>query len=193
MEKVLSKEIIFKKTLSRAGGVLIFVILTALGAYIRIHLDFTPVPITLQSLFVLLSGAFLGSSLGVLSQLCYVILGISRIPLFVYGGRPIYILGPTGGYLIGFIIASFLVGRLIKYTKDNLFLCGLGFFLADLAILVFGVIWLRIIFGYSLKKLLGIGFLPFIPGELLKIGFAVWLYLKIKPRLKSLFKLGGKK
>ena len=76
MEALLKREIILNKTLCRAMGVLTFVILTSLGAFVRIPLPFSPVPITLQTFFVLLSAALLGSNLGTISQLSYLLLGI---------------------------------------------------------------------------------------------------------------------
>ena len=76
MEAILRKEILVNKTISRIIGLLTFIILTSLGAFVRLPLPFTPVPITLQTFFVLLSGAFLGSRLGISAQLGYILLGI---------------------------------------------------------------------------------------------------------------------
>ena len=96
MEAVLKKEVILDKTLCRVMGVLTFVILTSLGAFVRIPLPFSPVPITLQTFFVLLSGALLGSNLGTISQLSYLLLGASGLPVFTGAGSGLfYLLGPT--------------------------------------------------------------------------------------------------
>jgi biotin transport system substrate-specific component len=188
MEAILKKEIISDRTLRRLFGVSVFVILTTLGAFVRIPLPFTPVPITLQTLFVLLSGAILGSNLGAIAQSSYIFLGMLGAPIFTGAGSGLfYLFGPTAGYLFGFVLSAFWVGKFIKYGKNNLFLTFVVLFIADLILLLSGVIWLKLIFGYTIVKLLFIGFIPFIPGDLLKALVAALLYLKLKSRVKELF------
>jgi len=183
---ILRKEIIKDKTLCRILGVISFTILTSFGAFVRIPLPFTPVPITLQTFFVLLSGAILGE-LGVISQLGYIILGVCGLPVFTNAGSGIlYLFGPTGGYLFGFLLASYFLGKTISKGKSFFFMFIL-MCIADLIILSFGVTWLKILFGYSINKTLLIGFLPFIPGDLLKIILASSLFLKIRPRIREIF------
>jgi biotin transport system substrate-specific component len=166
----------------------VFVILTSLGAFVRIPLPFTPVPITLQTFFVLLCGAFLGGKLGVTSQLSYILLGALGLPIFTGAGSGwSYLFGPTGGYILGFILATLFIGRFIKYAQNNLISILAVLCLGDLILLCCGVVWLRVILGLSLRKLLFIGFLPFIPGDLLKALVASSLYLKVKSRLKEIF------
>jgi biotin transport system substrate-specific component len=185
METILNKEIIFNRTLTRFLGVLIFVICTSLGAFVRIPLPFSPVPLTLQTFFVLLSGAFLGSGLGAVTQASYIFLGLLGVPIFSGAGSGwLYFFGPTAGYLVGFILAALFIGKFIKYARNSLFYTFVVFCLGDLMLLVSGVIWLKVIFGYSLGKLLFIGFLPFVAGDLVKVFCASVIYLKLKPRLK---------
>jgi biotin transport system substrate-specific component len=86
MEALLRKEIILNKTLCRVIGIAVFIILTSLGAFVRIPLPFSPVPLTLQTFFVLLGGALLGSNLGALSQLSYIFLGVLGLPVFSGAG-----------------------------------------------------------------------------------------------------------
>lgn len=188
MESILKKEIMLNRTLARMIGVLVFVILTGLGAFVRIPLPFTPVPITLQTMFVLLSGAFLGRNLGVVTQLSYIFLGISGLPIFSGAGSGLfYLLGPTGGYIFGFVLAGFFIGRFIKYSQNNLFSTFILLCLGDLIILFCGMIWLKLILGYPFIKLLVIGFVPFLPGDVLKALVAAVLYLKLKTRIKEIF------
>lgn len=188
MEAILKKEIISHKAVCRTIGVAIFVIFTALGAFVRIPLPFTPVPITLQTFFVLLCGAFLGGRLGAVTQTSYILLGLSGLPVFTGAGSGLmYICGPTAGYLFGFVIASFLAGRFISYCKNNFFLTFAVFSLADFILLSCGVIWLKFLFGYSFEKLLVIGFIPFIVGDLLKALAAALIYLRLKPRINEIF------
>jgi biotin transport system substrate-specific component len=188
MEAILKREIILNKVICRVIGVSVFVILTSLGAFVRIPLPFTPVPITLQTFFVLLAGAFLGGRLGAISQFSYVLLGVVGLPIFTGAGSGLpYVFGPTGGYLFGFILASFLVARFIRYTEDNLFYTFLALFLADLILLSCGVVWLKFIFGYPMGKLLVIGFTPFLPGDLIKAFVASILFIRLKSRLEEIF------
>ncbi len=186
-ELILKREIVANKTLCRFLGVGIFLILTCLGAFVRIPLSFTPVPITLQTFFVLLSGAFLGSNLGFLTQLSYILLGIWGLPIFTGAGSGLlYLLGPTGGYLLGFVLASFLIGRFIRFSNDPFFTFTL-FCLGDAVLLFCGTLWLKFLFGYDLTRALFIGFLPFISGDLLKIAAASAIYGRLKSRLKEIF------
>ncbi|MDD4980207.1 MAG: biotin transporter BioY [Candidatus Omnitrophica bacterium] len=186
-ELILKREIVVNKILCRLLGVGIFLILSCLGAFVRIPLPFTPVPITLQTFFVLLSGAFLGSKLGFLTQLSYIFLGIWGLPIFTGAGSGLlYLLGPTGGYLLGFVLAAFLIGSFIKFSDNLLFTFAL-FCLGDAVLLFCGTLWLKFLFGYDLTRALFIGFLPFIPGDLLKITAASVIYGRLRSRLKEIF------
>lgn len=187
MEAILKKEIILNKAICRAFCVSTLIMLTAFGAFVRIPLPFTPVPITLQTIFVLLSGALLGSNLGLFTQLSYITLGVAGMSIFTGAGSGLaYLLGPTGGYLFGFLAAALWLGKFIKYSKDNLFLAFIILCAGDLILLSCGVLWLKIIFGYSFTKLLFIGIMPFIPGDLIKAFIAAVIYLKLKDRLTDL-------
>lgn len=184
-----NKELIINKSLRKAMGVIIFVILTTIGAFVRIPLPFTPVPITLQVFFVLLAGAVLGRKMGTLSQLSYYLIGGLGLPIFTgASGGFAHLAGPTGGYLIGFIIAAYLIGGLVKteghYPKLRLFLSmlfGVGI------IYSLGVIQLSFVLHISLKKAFLLGALPFILGDLLKAAAAILVYNKFQNRFKALF------
>ena len=186
MEVVLKKEIILNRQLCKIFCVLTFVVLTAFGAFVRIPLPFTPVPITLQTFFVLLSGALLGSGLGVFTQMSYIILGIFGMPIFTQAGSGWnYLLGPTGGYVFGFLLAVFWLGSLIKHGRDSLTRTFLIFCLGDIILLSCGTLWLKLLFGLSVTKALFIGFLPFIPADLVKALLAATIYLRLKNRIKE--------
>jgi biotin transport system substrate-specific component len=119
-----------------------FALLTALGALVQIPVG--PVPITLQVLFVLISGLVLGSRLGALSQVEYLAIGLAGAPVFA-GGKSglIALLGPTGGYLAGFVVGAYLAGLVAESAarpgRIRFFLAGL---LGTAAIYVSGMIWL---------------------------------------------------
>jgi biotin transport system substrate-specific component len=187
MEVILRKEIIVDKTLCRALGVAVFVVLTSLGGFVRIPLPFTPVPLTLQTFFVLLGAAFLGSRLGVFTQLSYLLLGVMGLPIFSGAGSGmLYLFGPTGGYLAGFVLASIFIGRFIRQAQGLASVFAV-FCLADFILLVSGLIWLKLILGYPLSRLLVIGFLPFVPGDLVKVFIASGIYLSLRQRVKEIF------
>jgi biotin transport system substrate-specific component len=188
MEAILKKEFITNKRLCRALGILTFVVLTSLGAFVRIPLPFTPVPITLQTFFVLLSGAFLGNNLGALSQISYIFLGVLGLPIFTGAGSGLsYLVGPTAGYILGFVLSNLFINRFKKACKQKIFLVFTLFCGADLIILFSGIIWLKFIFGYSLAKLFLIGFIPFIPGDFLKATLASLIYFRLRERIEEIF------
>ncbi len=122
----------------------LFAALTALGARVVIPLPFTPVPVTLQVLFPLLAGLLLGSKRGALSQAEYLAAGLAGLPVFAKGGAGLaYLFGPTGGYLLGFVVAAFVVGELATKmrasTKTATFLASLG---GVAVIYLCGALWL---------------------------------------------------
>lgn len=98
--------------------VALFTALTAIGAFISIPLG--PVPITLQSFFVILSGILLGPKLGALSQVLYIFLGLIGIPIFSgFSGGLQHILKPSFGFIIGFVFAAYTAGK-VSYLSNNI-------------------------------------------------------------------------
>lgn len=163
-----------------------FALLTGLLAQFRFYLPWSPVPITGQTFAVLLVGVLLGRWGGVSLGL-YVGLGLLGVPWFASMGNGIpYILGPTGGYLIGFIFASFFLGYMIdRYLWSHSFygILGLMFLANFLLIYIPGLIVLHLwTGGISIISLLTIGLLPFIPGDITKIIAASAIAYSILPR-----------
>ena len=180
--------IISNKTLDAVIGVTFFIIATTLGAYIRIPVPGTPVPITLQTLFVVLSGAVLGARLGLFSQAGYIFLGAAGLPVFQgYTFGMSHILGPTGGYLIGFMAASFLAGKILEKESRNLFKITASFAIGNFVLYAMGILWLMLIYRISFVNAILIGVLPFISIELAKIFLAAVIYSKISHRSKAIF------
>lgn len=162
-------------------GILSFIAMMALGAWVFIPLPFTPVPITLQTLFVLMSGLMLGKH-GKTSMLGYLLLGAFGYGLFAQGSHGLGLLaGPTGGYLIGFVVASAFLGavrtHLDSFPKT---LFAVGF--ASFGILALGTLQLGVLFHLSATSALLMGFLPFVPGEISKVLFVSGLYRFAVPR-----------
>jgi len=188
MELILKREIILDKTACRIFGVAVFVILTALGAFVRIPLPFTPVPVTLQTLFVLLGALSLGRNWGALTQVLYISLGILGAPVFSQAVRGLGLLAaPTAGYLFGFVLAAFFAGSLIPSVRHKPFLILAVVLAADMIILACGTLWLKFLFSYPLNKALLLGFLPFIPGDLLKAIAVTFIFLRLESRLGVIF------
>ncbi|HEX5726724.1 MAG TPA: biotin transporter BioY, partial [Longimicrobiaceae bacterium] len=107
-------EVVPSRTARRVIGVVAFAAATAFGAKVAIPLPGTPVPFTLQPLFVLLAGAVLGARLGAASQALYLAAGVAGLPVFAAGGGAAYLLGPTGGYLLAYPLAAWLAGRFAR-------------------------------------------------------------------------------
>ena len=155
----------------------IFTALTIVGAQIAIPIG--QVPITLQIFFVLLSGLVLGARFGFLSQALYLLMGAMGLPVFAgLTGGFAYIYGPTGGYLIAFPVAAFLVGWISK--KRGSTLRNLVASLAGIAVIyIFG--WLRLgLFMSDFKKAFIVGVVPFVLIDLIKAGVAVTAANKLK-------------
>ena len=159
----------------------LFSALTAVGAFIYIPLY--PVPLTLQTLFTLLAGMTLGSVMGASSQIIYVLLGVVGLPVFAGFKAGIGILfGPTGGFLLGFIISAYVIGRIIETIKEkNIFYYLLAGLIGTIIIYIIGVTQLSLITGIGIKKAITVGMLPFLPGDILKIIAASFIASKLKP------------
>ncbi len=145
-----------------------FVALTA-----QVSLPLLPVPLTLQTLGVLFTGAVLGSKRGTLALLLYVAEGAIGLPVFAGGLSGIGVLiGPTGGYLVGFIVAAGIVGLLAERGWDRRLIgAALAMVVGNLVIYAFGVAWLTVVLG-DLRTALVQGMLIFIIGDLIKIVIA---------------------
>ena len=151
---------------------------TGIMAQIIIPLPWTPVPITAQTFAVLCSGLFLGKKYGCLSQILYVVLGIAFIPWFggMTGGLEVF-LGSTGGFLIGFIIASYFIGLITeKYAHARSFTkMSLVIGIANFALIYIpGLAGLALFLGFQgtsvgIIDLLMMGLIPFIAGDIVKI------------------------
>ena len=151
---------------------------TGIMAQIIIPLPWTPVPITAQTFAVLCSGLFLGKKYGCLSQILYVVLGIAFIPWFggMTGGLEVF-LGSTGGFFIGFIIASYFIGLITeKYAHARSFTkMALVIGIANFALIYIpGLAGLALFLGFQgtsvgIVDLLMMGLIPFIAGDIVKI------------------------
>lgn len=149
--------------------ILSFSVLTGISSKLMVEIG--PVPITMQTLVVLLSGALLGKKKGTASQITYFFFGLFGLPWFSRGGGMAYVLSPTFGYILGFILAAYSVGRLFeKGWGKNINSAILAMLIANTIIYIPGLLWLARFVKFS--KLLAIGLYPFILGDILKIFLA---------------------
>lgn len=163
---------------TRAAGILAFALLTALGAFVRIPLPFTPVPVTLQTFFVLAAGIYLGSRDAALSQLGYLAIGAVGLPVFAGGGAGFgHFLGVTGGYLIAFPVAAAMVGAALR-PGDSALRASVVCVAATLLILALGALGVAASLGVGAERALALGVLPFLPGGALKVAAAVALVVR---------------
>ena len=168
----------------------LFTALTAIGAFIKIPVG--AVPITLQFMFIALGAILLGPKLGALSQIIYVVLGLIGIPIFTEGGGLGYIFKQSFGYLLGFILGAYVIGYIVsKYKKPNFFAIFAACIAGVIVVYAIGVPYLYIILKYvvganiSFYKALQIGFIVFIPGDILKSVVTALIGVKVIPALKK--------
>lgn len=158
--------------------------LTAAGAYMVLPIG--PVPIVLQSLFVLLSGLLLGSRWAAASMGVYLLAGVLGLPVFAGGGGGLAkLMGPTGGYLVGFPLAAFVIGLVAERSRGNLWINLLGLVAGSLVIYLCGVTWLKMVLGISVAKALVVGMFPFLPGDAAKIVAALALSRSLVPLMEN--------
>jgi biotin transport system substrate-specific component len=162
----------------------LFGALTAAGAFIKIPMP--PVPITAQTFFLNVAAILLGGPLGAISQFIYVMLGVVGIPVFAGGKAGVGVLfGPTGGYLLGFIIAAFVIGSVNRMKKSaGLFWHIFSMVIGMLIIYFLGSVQLSLVAKMSFHKALAVGVLPFIPGDIIKILLAAIISSRLKGRVK---------
>ena len=148
--------------------------LTGLAAQILIKLPFTPVPITLQTFTVLLSGAALGPKRGTAAMLLYLVVGVAGFGWFAEGRSGIAF--PSFGYIVGFVVAAGVVGALARRGADRSVVGTIGLMVVgNLVIYAIGLPWLMVALGVDLSKGLQFGVTPFLIGDGLKILLAAGL------------------
>ena len=153
---------------------------TAAGAYVIIPIP--PVPITLQTLFLMLAGALLGAKTAALSQIVYILIGIIGLPVFAGGKAGLGVLfGPTGGYLTGFIAGAWIIGRLLEKAQNpGTARIALSMIAGTLAVYTLGIAQLCLVAKLSIPKAAAVGALPFMPGDALKIAAACFIIRKVR-------------
>jgi biotin transport system substrate-specific component len=181
--------LVVKRSLAIGIGAL----LVALAAQVALPVPFSPVPMTLQPLAVLAVGGLLGAAGGLSALVLYLLLGILGLPVFAAGGSGAwYLLGPTGGYLLAFPVAAAVTGALVRPATAPpgsvngravlrvLLSCALG-----MAIIHIGGVAQLAILGGDPALAFRVGFIPFLTGDLVKVGLAAAVILVAGPKIRS--------
>jgi biotin transport system substrate-specific component len=181
--------LVVKRSLAIGVGAL----LVALAAQVVVPVPFSPVPMTLQPLAVLAVGGLLGAAGGLSALVLYLLLGILGLPVFAGGGSGVWhLLGPTGGYLLAFPVAAAVTGALVRPATASpgsgnagavlrvLLSCALG-----MAIIHIGGVAQLAMLGGDPALAVRIGFVPFLTGDLLKVGLAAAVILAAGPKIRT--------
>lgn len=171
----------------------IFAAMTCVLALIAIPLPFTPVPITLHVMGVAMAGAILGKKLGFISQGVYMLLGAIGLPVFSGGRGGIgVILGPTGGYIIGFVIGAFVIGFLVenlsryaKGKKSEFFILFFSMIIGLVVIYTIGTLQLKAVLGLTLPQAIAGGVTPFIASDFVKVSLGAFISYYVRNGLKK--------
>lgn len=187
-----------------ARGVAMDIVLVAAGAALtaiaaQIQLPLWPVPVTAQTLAVLLVGSSLGALRGASSMVLYVVLGMVGLPVFSEAGSGVgVILGPTGGYLVGFVFAAAFTGWIAQRSWDRRILRSLlAFAGGTIVTFLVGLPWLAVTLGLDLQQTLEAGLYPFIIGGVIKSVLAAgvvtlgWRYVEREDRRRADREIGN--
>lgn len=162
-------------------------LLIGLCAQVKFLLPFSPVPVTGQTFAVLMIGTLLGPWRGSLCVLTYILQGLAGLPVFAMGGGFAVLIGPTGGYLIGFIPAAYITGFLAQKGWDRrIGTTVLAMVLGNIVIYTFGLFWLCCLTGIN-RAVPAVGLYPFVVGDFLKIALAA----AVLPTGWKLLEFGG--
>ncbi len=176
-------------TTSKTKTITIIGVMTAITCILgplSIPLPFSPVPISLTNLAIYFTIYVLGMKKGTISYLVYLLIGFIGLPVFsAFTSGPAKLLGPTGGYLIGFIFMALICGFFIDKWSNNMALCFAGMVLGTAVCYLFGTVWLAYQASMSFSAALAAGVIPFIPGDLAKIVIAMIAGPQIRKRLKK--------
>ncbi|PLR76654.1 BioY family transporter [Bacillus sp. V3-13] len=157
-----------------------------IGILAQITIPLPLVPITGQTLAIGLAATILGARFGTLSVILYLIIGAVGVPVYAeFSGGASVLVGPTGGYLVGFVPTAFLIGFILEKTSFTFKNAMIANSLGMVVTLIFGTVWLKIAAGLTWTAALAGGFTPFIIVGLIKAALASWIGVLVRNRLQS--------
>ena len=176
------------KTESKTGSMVLTALMAAIicvAGPIAIPIPVSPVPISLVNLVIYFSCYLLGMKRGMISVILYLLIGFIGVPVFAgFTAGPGKLLGPTGGYLIGFIFIALICGFVFDHSNGR-WMDLAGMVLGTAVCYLFGTAWLAYQGGLGFSAALAAGVIPFIPGDLAKIAIALVLAPEIARRLRA--------
>ncbi len=189
MEKTANQGVTRKNALSTKQMALIGVMtaVTCILGPIAIPLPISPVPISFTNLAIYLTVYVLGMKAGTISYLVYLLVGFAGLPVFSgFTGGVGKLAGPTGGYLVGFIFMAAIAGWMIDHFQGKYMIHVLGMVIGTMVCYVFGTIWLAGQLGISFTAGLGVGVIPYLPGDAAKIILAVLVGPKLRKEIRRI-------
>lgn len=175
----------FLQTKEMAVTAVMTAVICILGPW-ALNIPISPVPISLCSMGIYFALYVLGLKLGTISVLLYVLLGAVGVPVFSnFSGGMAKLLGPTGGYIIGYIFLALICGFFIQKYPEKLALHILGFVLGTLVLYAFGTAWLKFQTGMTFPAALMAGVIPYIPGDIVKLIIAIALAIPLRKCLQK--------
>ena len=145
------------------------------------------VPISLANFVICLTAWLLGPKFGTLSVAVYLFIGLVGVPVFSgYGAGIAKLAGPTGGYLVGYLLLAFIGGLFIEKSKGQPVISGIGLVLGDAACYVLGTIWFMVLTGLDLPTSLTYCVIPYLPGDVIKIALASLLTIQLDKRMPKI-------
>lgn len=161
--------------------------ITCILAPFSIPLPISPVPISFTNLVLYISIFLLGWKRAAVSYIVYLLLGFAGLPVFSgFTAGLTKLAGPTGGYLIGFIFLTIIAGIFTEHFPEKNILCALGMILGTVVAYAFGTIWLCVQLHLTLSEGLAVGVIPYLPGDIMKIIFALMIGPILKKRILRL-------
>ncbi len=177
---VLNRPLVVSRDASSLLKISLFAVLAFAGAMIKVFTPLSPVPFTLQTLFLFVAVYYLSTREIGISQSVYIFAGLVGAPVFAAGlAGGLAFVGPTAGYLAGFIVAGMIMVSIKKHLPENMLSMALVFAAGSFIILSMGTLHLCLVYKVPFNAALISGFAVFVPAEIMKIAAAV-LYLKIK-------------
>lgn len=166
---------------------LITAVISAVSPF-TVPLPFSPVPLSLSILAIYIGLYALGWKWGTVSILLYILIGLVGVPVFSnFSSGPEKLMGPTGGYIIGYIFIGIITGLFIDLFEKKIYMHVIGMVLGVAVCYLFGTIhFVRVMEGHTMLSALGLCVFPYIPGDILKIVAAVIIGPILKRRLKKL-------